>query len=105
MHNIPPTNGMLYLLSLQEVTDVPFRVVDEINQAMDPRNERMIFDRIIDQCQRKTDKGSLPPQYFVVTPKLLPNLNMSSCKNVVVHFVYNGFWMVPQSDMNWAAYG
>jgi len=31
---------MLYLLCLQNVTDTPFRVVDEINQGMDPANER-----------------------------------------------------------------
>jgi chromosome segregation ATPase len=31
---------MLFLLSLQHVTGTPFRVVDEINQGMDARNER-----------------------------------------------------------------
>src|SRR4051794_27593738 len=31
---------MLFLLCLQTVTYTPFRVVDEINQGMDPQNER-----------------------------------------------------------------
>ena len=37
---------MLYLISLQELTSAPFRVVDEINQGMDPINERKIFKRM-----------------------------------------------------------
>ncbi|XP_041112352.1 structural maintenance of chromosomes protein 5-like [Polyodon spathula] len=31
---------MLYLMSLQELNHCPFQVVDEINQGMDPINER-----------------------------------------------------------------
>ncbi|KAL9265485.1 Structural maintenance of chromosomes protein 5-like protein, partial [Drosera capensis] len=31
---------ILYLVSLQDLTSCPFRVVDEINQGMDPINER-----------------------------------------------------------------
>ena len=38
---------MLYLLSLQEVTNAPFRIVDEINQGMDPSNEEAIFNQIV----------------------------------------------------------
>ena len=38
---------MLYLVSLQELTDFPFRVVDEINQGMDARNERKMFEQIV----------------------------------------------------------
>jgi hypothetical protein len=38
---------MLYLISLQDITDCPFRLVDEINQGMDPRNERMIFQQVV----------------------------------------------------------
>jgi chromosome segregation ATPase len=37
----------LYLMSLQELARSPFRVVDEINQGMDPRNERMIHEQIV----------------------------------------------------------
>ena len=36
---------MLYLVSLQPLTPCPFRLVDEINQGMDARNERMIFEQ------------------------------------------------------------
>ena len=32
----------LYMLALQELTTVPFRCVDEINQGMDARNERWV---------------------------------------------------------------
>jgi chromosome segregation ATPase len=31
---------IMYLMALQELTSSPFRVVDEINQGMDERNER-----------------------------------------------------------------
>ena len=40
------TTSRLYLISLQELTKAPFRVVDEINQGMDPINERKIFKRM-----------------------------------------------------------
>ena len=40
----------MYLMSLQELTASPFRVVDEINQGMDERNERLVFDRIVSSC-------------------------------------------------------
>lgn len=38
---------ILYLMSLQELAKSPFRVVDEINQGMDPRNERRIHEQIV----------------------------------------------------------
>jgi chromosome segregation ATPase len=37
---------MLYLMSLQSLTQCPFRVVDEINQGMDAKNERMIYEQV-----------------------------------------------------------
>lgn len=43
---------MLYLISLQELTPCPFRLVDEINQGMDPINERMIF-KVVADCACK----------------------------------------------------
>ncbi len=36
---------ILYLIALQDVTVTPFRVVDEINQGMDPINERKVGRR------------------------------------------------------------
>merc|ERR1712167_314890 len=61
---------IMYLMSLQELTSSPFRVVDEINQGMDERNERLVFDRIVSTCCDGVSK----PQYFLVSPKLLQGL-------------------------------
>lgn len=38
---------IFYLMSLQSLTRSPFRVVDEINQGMDPRNERLVHRRMV----------------------------------------------------------
>ncbi|MCJ1475472.1 Structural maintenance of chromosomes protein 5 [Lambiella insularis] len=85
---------IFYLMSLQSLTRSPFRVVDEINQGMDPRNERLVHARMVsiatgnDEQQFQQDEedndadgngegersaggGS---QYFLITPKLLHNL-------------------------------
>lgn len=87
-------------MSLQSLTPSPFRVVDEINQGMDPRNERLVHKRMVDiacgeddsaapnhransdeneegqndndeEGQNTSTGGS---QYFLITPKLLPDL-------------------------------
>ena len=39
-----------YLCSLQDLTDAPFRVVDEINQGMDKYNERNVRARSPAAC-------------------------------------------------------
>ncbi|KAF2149641.1 structural maintenance of chromosomes 5 smc5 [Myriangium duriaei CBS 260.36] len=60
---------IFYLMALQSLARAPFRVVDEINQGMDPRNERLIHSRMVSvACAENTS------QYFLITPKLLPNL-------------------------------
>ncbi|KAI9845607.1 MAG: Structural maintenance of chromosomes protein 5 [Thelocarpon superellum] len=60
---------IFYLMSLQSLARAPFRVVDEINQGMDPRNERVVHERMVDiACQEHTS------QYFLITPKLLHGL-------------------------------
>jgi chromosome segregation ATPase len=60
---------IFYLMALQSLARAPFRVVDEINQGMDPRNERMVHSRMVDiACQEHTS------QYFLITPKLLHGL-------------------------------
>lgn len=47
----------------------PFRMVDEINQGMDPRNERVVHERMVQiACREHTS------QYFLLTPKLLSGL-------------------------------
>ncbi|RMZ78038.1 hypothetical protein DV737_g4117, partial [Chaetothyriales sp. CBS 132003] len=60
---------IFYLMALQSLSRAPFRVVDEINQGMDPRNERMVHGRMVDIA---TDEGG--SQYFLITPKLLSGL-------------------------------
>ncbi|ELP85262.1 structural maintenance of chromosome protein, putative, partial [Entamoeba invadens IP1] len=74
---------MLYLLSLQEQTFCPFRLVDEINQGMDPLNERMIFSQIVKAVNKENAQ-----QYFLVTPKLLSDLPFG--ENMTVLCVMNG---------------
>jgi len=74
---------MLYLVALQQLTPFPFRVVDEINQGMDAANERKVFEEII-HCASVEGTS----QYFVITPKLLPDLNYGEA--VKLHFVWNG---------------
>ncbi|EFA77304.1 structural maintenance of chromosome protein [Heterostelium album PN500] len=82
---------MLFLISLQGLTNCPFRAVDEINQGMDPKNERMIFDQIVKSANKPGR-----PQYFLITPKLLHDLEYS--KNTTVLCVYTGPWHVNQSE-------
>ena len=38
---------IFYLMALQSLARAPFRVVDEINQGMDPRNERYVLTSFI----------------------------------------------------------
>lgn len=66
----------IFLLSLQELTTVPFRCIDEINQGMDADNERRIMNLIMNTTEEKCQT-----QYFLLTPKLLPKLNFTAtCK-------------------------
>ncbi|KAL1509021.1 hypothetical protein ABEB36_003827 [Hypothenemus hampei] len=81
-----------FMLALQELTPVPFRCVDEINQGMDANNERRIFDLIVDTtCQPNTS------QYFLITPKLVSNLRYSP--QMMVHIVHNGPFI--NQDQKW----
>ena len=76
---------MLYLIALQDLTRCPFRVVDEINQGMDPKNERKIFQQMVaSACAPGT------PQCFLLTPKLLPQLTYSP--EVSILLICNGPW-------------
>jgi chromosome segregation ATPase len=48
---------VFYLMALQSMAKSPFRVVDEINQGMDPRNERMVHHRMVNiACQEHTSQ-------------------------------------------------
>jgi len=73
---------MVYLISLQSVNPAPFRVVDEINQAMDSTNERHVFECITHACR---EGGK---QYFLLTPKLLPDLDYG--EETAIQLVFNG---------------
>lgn len=55
----------VYLLSLQAITTVPFRCVDEINQGMDEINEKRVYHLIMNSIST-CDTA----QYFLVTPTL-----------------------------------
>ncbi|KAM6230465.1 structural maintenance of chromosomes protein 5 [Porphyrio hochstetteri] len=84
---------ILYLMSLQELNRCPFRVVDEINQGMDPVNERRVFEMVV-----KTSCKESTSQYFLVTPKLLQNLTYN--EKMTVLFVYNGPFILEGSKWN-----
>ncbi|XP_077004527.1 structural maintenance of chromosomes protein 5 isoform X2 [Tamandua tetradactyla] len=88
---------MLYLMALQELNRCPFRVVDEINQGMDPINERRVFEMVVNTaCKENTS------QYFFITPKLLQNLPYS--EKMTVLFVYNGPYMLEPNRWNLKAF-
>ena len=80
---------ILFLMGLQDVIghSTPFRAVDEINQGMDERNERLVFSRIV--------ANSTKNQYFLVTPKLLPGLTAMEMDHVTVLFVFNAPELLP----------
>jgi len=83
----------IYMLALQTLTTVPFRCVDEINQGMDPINERLVFDLLVQTSCEESNA-----QYFLLTPKLLPDLKYNPRMNVLV--VNNGPHLPHYSDWN-----
>ncbi|RDA85445.1 hypothetical protein CP532_1017 [Ophiocordyceps camponoti-leonardi (nom. inval.)] len=69
---------IFFLMALQSMAQSPFRVVDEINQGMDPRNERMVHERMVEiACREHTS------QYFLITPKLLTGLRYDAKMRVL----------------------
>ncbi|KAL4235853.1 Structural maintenance of chromosomes protein 5 [Mactra antiquata] len=84
---------VLYMLALQELVTCPFRCVDEINQGMDPINERKVFELVVNTvCQKSTS------QYFLLTPKLLPDL--SYARNMQILCINNGPFMLSHKQWN-----
>lgn len=73
----------VYSLSLQHLSQVPYRCVDEINQGMDPNNERRIFEMLINNVAQPGQS-----QFFYVTPKLQPNMPFN--ENTACLTVFNG---------------
>lgn len=85
---------ILYLVSLQDLTNCPFRVVDEINQGMDPINERKMFQQLVRAASQPNT-----PQCFLLTPKLLPNLEYSEACSILT--IMNGPW-IEQPSKEWS---
>ncbi|OMH86116.1 Structural maintenance of chromosomes protein 5 [Zancudomyces culisetae] len=83
-------------LSQGSVSSIPpFRVVDEVNQGMDPKNERLIHSLIVNSTTIATSdvdssQDSVSTQFFLITPKLLTNLDYH--ENIKIHVIYNGEW-------------
>jgi len=73
----------VYMMALQELTQVPFRCVDEINQGMDERNERLVWDQLLKVCRK------YKAQYFYMAPKFPYSLPFDDQVNIVV--CNNGF--------------
>ncbi|CAM6102353.1 unnamed protein product [Calypogeia fissa] len=85
---------ILYLVSLQDLTNCPFRVVDEINQGMDPKNERKMFQQLV----RAASKSNTP-QCLLLTPKLLPDLEYTEACTILN--IMNGPWIDEASSSGW----
>ncbi|KAJ9099824.1 hypothetical protein QFC21_003824 [Naganishia friedmannii] len=77
---------IMYLTSLTELARTPFSLVDEINQGMDQRAERIVHDQMV-EVTCKHDAG----QYFLITPKLLTNLRYDRAMTVLC--IYNGEYL------------
>ncbi|ODV63523.1 DNA repair ATPase SMC5 [Ascoidea rubescens DSM 1968] len=74
---------IFYIISLQGLTSSPFRIVDEINQGMDPRNERIVHEHLVNVACNEENNAST--QYFLITPKLLKSLHYH--KNMSIHCI------------------
>ena len=83
--------------------------MDEINQGMDARNERMVFDLLVktacssgrdgDGDDDEEEEGGGISQYFLLTPKLLPDLDYGeedSCLDVLM--VHSGIGMCSHTE-------
>ncbi len=86
---------MLYLMALQGTSTCPFRVVDEINQGMDPVNERHVFNLIV----KSAAQGA---QYFLLTPKVklkcvhlhLFSIKCSSYTIYTIQILFKFTWLI-----------
>lgn len=87
---------IMYLMALQELISSPFRIVDEINQGMDEVNERLVMQRVVQSCLASPES----PQYFLVSPKLLPGLRALEEEGVTVLIVCNGPGALPQWNLS-----
>lgn len=77
---------IMYLMSLTELGKSPFSLVDEINQGMDRRAERLVHDQLVETTCKESAS-----QYFLITPKLLFGLRYHPLMRVLC--VNNGDWL------------
>ncbi|KAJ9479932.1 Structural maintenance of chromosomes protein 5 [Pseudozyma hubeiensis] len=83
---------IMYVMSLLQLSRSPFTLVDEINQGMDGTAERVTHNHIVGlTC------GVGASQYFLITPKLLPDLAVRERMKVLL--VCNGVWGVGGLDL------
>ncbi|KII94777.1 hypothetical protein PLICRDRAFT_128007 [Plicaturopsis crispa FD-325 SS-3] len=83
---------ILYLMSLTEEARAPFSLVDEINQGMDQRAERAVHDSMVEVTCKENSA-----QYFLITPKLLPDLSYHERMKVLC--VNNGEWLPEEREI------
>ena len=95
---------IFYLMALQDMAKAPFRVVDEINQGMDPRNERLVHSRMVAAACREHTSQYITlslfitnGRYFLITPKLLPGLEYH--KNMKILTINNGKFVPSALDV------
>ncbi|KAG5520093.1 hypothetical protein PMAC_001169 [Pneumocystis sp. 'macacae'] len=88
---------VFYLIAMQNLSKAPFRVVDEINQGMDPKNERLVHAKLVDAMSKKNTS-----QCFLITPKLLPSLQYSN--NMRILCICNGDWITQESKSDMQKY-
>lgn len=74
---------IFFIMSLQGLTNAPIRIVDEINQGMDPKNEKMAHKYFVHTACKKSRS-----QHFLVTPKLITGLYYH--ENMAVHCIFTG---------------
>jgi len=65
----------------------PFSLVDEINQGMDQKYERQVHNHMVNVTCDNASAG----QCFLITPKLLTNLNYHDRMRVLI--INNGDWL------------
>jgi len=82
---------IMYIMALAEYSRAPFSLVDEINQGMDSRAERVVHNQLVNvTC--KEEAG----QYFLITPKLLSNLQYHPRMKILC--VANGEWIPDEAE-------
>ena len=92
---------IMYLLAVQQLFRRPIRMVDEINQGMDPHNERQAYNAI----GRISESALGATQFFLFSPKLLMNEHRFEYPmSMTVLLVHKGKFMIPSEDWDLAGF-